>query len=172
MALEMLFALGAIANKPALLDKLIEGHAVEQKRVAKNMQLWKDPELRKVADAEAASGRLQPFRESPASGVPTFTLAEAAGLEDWYRTLYMILSWSVHGAPTDLDRHAVVDSNQNLIEFRNEPELEEQHSSWLYSIEMLLKALTALGKIFPNIDERQIEHYSAELRALAQEQEG
>jgi len=31
------------------------------------------------------------------------------------------------------------------------------------------KALTALGKIFPNVDERQVEHYSAELRALDQE---
>lgn len=171
MALETLFALGAIANKPTLMDKLIEEHAVEQKRLAKNMQLWKDPELRKVADAEAASGRLHPFLDSPASGVTTLTLAEAAGLEDWYRTLYTILSWSVHGAPKDLDRHVVVDSNQNPIEFRNEPEIEEQYSSWLYSIEILLKALTALGKIFPNIHERQIEHYSAELQALVQKQE-
>lgn len=172
MALETLFKLGAIANKPTLMDELIEGVAFERKRLAKNMQLWKDPELRKVADAEAASGRLQPFLDSPASGVTTFALAEAAGLEDWYRSLYMLLSWPAHGAPKDLDRHVVVDSNQNLMGFQNEPELEKQYSSWFYSIEILLRALTALGKIFPNVHEGQIEHYHVELRALVQEQEG
>jgi hypothetical protein len=167
-ALETLFTLGAIAKKPTIVDRLIEGHAVEQKRVAKNMGLWKSPHLKKIADAET----LQSFLESPANTISAFDLAKEAGLEDWYRTVYMIFSWPVHGAATDLDRHVVLGPDGEVSEFKNEPELEGQETEWMCCIELLLKALTFLAKIFAEVDQEQVDRLYSEAHALHRKSKG
>ena len=116
-ALETIFALAAIAEDPAVVERLLETHRNEQQRAAKNIRLWKDPILREISDAEEASGRLQPFLDSNANGISTFEFAQKAGLEDWYRTVYMIFSWSVHGAAIDLERHVVMAPNGDVTQF-------------------------------------------------------
>lgn len=171
-AVETLFALAAIAKDANTVGKLVEGHAAEQKRAAKNAQLWQDGELKKIADAEAASGRLQSNLDSSATALSTFDLAQKAGLEDWYRTVYMVFSWSVHGAAVDLDRHVVVGEDGNVAEFRNEPEVDDQESSWMCAIEVLLKAVAALATIFPNVDQSPMEQQYAEARGLASKYAG
>ncbi|MDO8772287.1 MAG: DUF5677 domain-containing protein [Burkholderiaceae bacterium] len=167
-ALETHFALAAIAKEPGVVDKLIEGHAAEQKRVAKNFGHLQHTELKQIADAEAASDRLQPFLASSATALSTLDLAKKAGLEHWYRTVYTDLSWSAHGAAVDLERHVVVGEDGDVAEFRNEPEVEGQESSWLCAIEILLKATTTLAEVFPNVDKSPLEQQYAELRTLAE----
>lgn len=165
-ALETLFALGAIAENPNVVDRLIEGHAAEQKRVAKSMQLWQHPELKEIADAEATVLDLRNFLDSPATALSAFYLAEKAGLVDWYRTVYMVYSWPVHGAATDLDRHVVLGPDAEASEFRNEAEVEGQESTWLCCIEILLKSLAFLGKIFSGVDQAHIDRLYGEACAL------
>jgi len=167
-ALETHFALAAIAKEDRVVDKLIEGHAAEQKRVAKNFGHLQHTELKQIADAEIASDRLQPFLASSETALSTLDLAKKAGLEHWYRTVYTDLSWSTHGAAVDLDRHVVVGEDGNEAEFRNEPEVEDQESSWLCAIEILLKATTALAAVFPNVDQSPLEQGYADLRKLAE----
>ena len=166
-ALETLFALTAIANDPGVVDKLIEGHTAEQRRVARSMRLWQHPELKRIADAEAASGRLRFFVDSPATGLSTFDLAQKAGLEDWYRTVYMVFSWPVHGAAVDLNRHVVIGEDGDAKEFRNEPEIDGQESSWMCAIEVLLKAIAAFATVFPDVDQSQMAQQYADAHALA-----
>lgn len=166
-ALETLFALAAIAADASVVNKLIEGHAAEQKRAAKNIQLWQHDVLRKIAEVEADFGRLKSALNSSAAALSTFDLAKKAGLEDWYRTVYMVFSWPVHGAAVDLNRHAVVGEDGEVTEFRNEPEVGNQESSWMCAIEVLLKAITALGTVFSNVDQGLMEQQYAEVRDLA-----
>lgn len=166
-ALETLFALTAIANDPQVVDNLIETYTVERGRAAKNVRLWKDPGLREIAAAEEASGQLQQFLDSPAAAISTCALAQKGGLEDWYRTVYMILSWSVHGTAIDLERHIVLGRDGNIAEFRNEPEVDNQRFSWECAIEVQLKALRALLKIFPTVEGSAIEPLEAALHVLA-----
>ena len=166
-ALETLFALAAIAKDAGVVEKLVEGHAAEQKRMARSVQLWQHAELKKIADAEAASGRLQSFLDSPATALSTFDLAQKGGLEDWYRTVYMVFSWPVHGAAADLNRHVVMGEDGDVAEFRNEPEIDGQESSWMCAIEILLKAIAALATIFPSVDQSPIAQQYADAHALA-----
>lgn len=166
-ALETLFALAAIAKDASVVERLVEGHAAEQKRAARNIQLWQHTELKKIADAEAASGRIQSMLGSPATALSTFDLAQKAGLEDWYRTVYMVFSWPVHGAAVDLNRHVVVGEDGDVAEFRNEPEIDGQESSWMCAIEVLLKAIAALATIFPNVDQSPMAQQYAEAHGLA-----
>jgi hypothetical protein len=171
-AMETFFALAAIAEEPSIVDRLIEGHAAEQKRAARNVELWSHPELKQIADSEVASGRLQSILASSATALSTFDLAQKAGLEDWYRTVYMVFSWSTHGALIDLDRHVVMGEDGDVAEFRNEPEIEDQESSWLCAIEILLKATIALATIFPRIDLSPVEKHYADAHSLARKFEG
>jgi hypothetical protein len=165
-ALETLFALAAIAKDANIVEKLIEGHFAEQKRFAKNAQLWQDDELKKIAEAETVSGQLQSVLNSSATALSTFDLAQKAGLEDWYRTVYMVFSWPVHGAAVDLNRHVVISGDGNVEAFRNEPEVDDQESLWLCGIEVLLKAIAALATTFPNVDQGSMEQYYVEARNL------
>jgi len=165
-AMETHFALAAIAKEPGVVDKLRDGHAAEQKRAANNVKQWQSPELKQIADEASASDRLQPFIASTATALSTFDLAQKAGLEDWYRTVYMVFSWSAHGAAVDIDRHVVVGEDGDVAEFRSEPEVEGQELSWLCAIEILLKATTALAAVFPNVDQGPLEQQYADLRTL------
>ena len=165
-AMETHFALAAIAEEPDIVDKLLDGYVAEQKRVATYIKLWQSPELIQFAGEAFAPVRLQPITTNTANALSTFDLAKKAGLEDWYRTVYMVFSWSAHGATVDLDRHVVVGEDGDVAEFRNEPEIEGQEQTWLCAIEILLKATTALAAIFSNVDQSPLEQHHADLQTL------
>ena len=165
-ALETYLALAAIAKEPAFVNKLIEGHAAEQKRVTKNMELWQSRGLREIAGEAIASGRWLIDDKSSAKSLSTLAVAQKAGLEDLYRTMYMSLSWPVHGASVDLQRHVIVVDGEEAG-FQNEPEVEGQESSWLCAIDILLRTMTALALIFPSdVDQGPLNQYHADTKAL------
>lgn len=166
-ALETLFALTAIAKDPPVVDKLIETFAVERGRAAKNVCKWKDPGLKEIAAAQKELGQLQPPLDSPVAAISTCALAQKADLEDWYRTVYMVLSWPVHGTAIDLERHIVLGSDGNIVEFQNEPEVDNQRFSWECAIEVQLKSLRALLVIFPSVEESDIVPLEHTFRSLA-----
>jgi hypothetical protein len=168
-ALEALFALAAIAEKPEVVARLVESHEAEQRRAAKNIGLWQHPDLKVIASHELASGRLDEALASKATSIATVDLAAAGGFEDWYRSLYMTLSWSVHGAAIDLERHFVKDSSGVIVEMCNEPDLEDQQVPWLVATELQLKAILMLQKVYPEVPIRQAEELGAELMQLAGE---
>lgn len=165
-AMETHFALAAIAKEPDIVDKLLEGYIAEQKRAATYIKLWQSPEFIRYSGEAFAPEQLQPFLTNTANSLSTFDLAKKAGLEDWYRTVYMGFSWSAHGAAVDLDRHVVVGEDGDVTEFHNEPEIEGQELSWLCAIEILLKATTALAAIFSNVDQSPLEQQYVDLQAL------
>jgi hypothetical protein len=165
-AIESLFTLTAIAKDSNFLDDLLAHHVAEQRRFAKNVRRWQHPELKTIAESEMASGRLQKYLDSNGRQLTTEEIARRAGLEDWYRTVYMVFSWSTHGAAMDLDRHAVVGDDGQILELRNEPETEDQDSSWLCAVEILLEAASSLSVIFKGIDKAKLEQCYAEAHAL------
>lgn len=171
-ALEALFQIGAIALDQSIVDKLIEAHAAEQRRAANNALLWKDPGLRQVVEEKLASEILQPFLNSEASALTVAALAEKAGLEDWYRSLYMVLSWPTHSAAIDLNNHVVLGQNGEPLEFRNEPDIEDQELTWACATELLLKSMLALADIFPNVEKEEVESCYAAVEPLLAEKAG
>lgn len=166
--LETLFALGAISEKPEIVERITEWHKYEQQRTVKNMRNWKHPDLKRIAEMELAKDSVQELLNPEASSISTFDLAQAAGLEDWYRSIYMTFSWSTHSAPIDLERHLVKDQNGNLMEFKNEPEINEQEVSWLVAIDTQIKATYALSRIFKSINTSSTQAHEENLHSLAQ----
>lgn len=160
-ALETFFLLAALAKEPGFVDKLIEGHEAEQKNMMKKMKHWESSELKQMAEAISASDQWKRISGSTANSLSTFDIAKAAGLEDWYRSVYMVLSWSVHGATVDLKRHVVVNADGETTAFQNEPEIDGQGTTWFCAIKLLLETVTALALVFPNVDQGSINEYHA-----------
>jgi hypothetical protein len=79
----------------------------------------------------------------------------------------MVFSWPVHGAAVDLNRHVVLGEDGDAREFRNEPEVDNQESTWMCAVEILLKAIAALATIFPNVDQSPMEQQYAEAHGLS-----
>jgi hypothetical protein len=166
-ALETFFSLAALAKEPGFVDKLIEGHEAEQKNMMKKMKLWESRELRQIAEAASASDQWEHIRGSTANSLSTLDIAKAAGLEEWYRSVYMVFSWSVHGATVDLKRHVVVNADGEATEFQNEPEIEGQGPTWFCAIKLLLEAMTALALVFPEVDQGSLDEYHTYADELA-----
>ncbi|GEM_PF-2717663 len=78
----------------------------------------------------------------------------------------MALSWSTHGAAIDLERHVCLGQNGEIEAFKNEPEIEDQHSTWFCTAEIQLKSLIAIDKIFPSGRTEEITKYETALHEL------
>ena len=158
--------MSAIAQKPAIVARLIETHEAEQKRAAKSMRLLKHPELQEIAQSH--SSEYDRLLTAKVKSISTYELAEAGGNEDWYRTVYTVFSWAVHAASIDLERHLVVGEVREIIELRNEPEIENQESSWSCGIQLPTKSIRALGTIFSALEIQSVETFEQQHVQLLQ----
>lgn len=170
-SLETLFALGAIYRKPALVPELVQSHEADKRTVADRMLRWKSPELRSVVEQQITEAELKTLLASKARSTNQFELACAAEMEDWYLSLYSLLSFPAHGAVSDLVNHIVTGDDGLIESFKSEPELQGQAASWGYAIEIQLKAAQALAGIFGTVT-IDIEVHSNELRTLCEKRKG
>jgi predicted regulator of Ras-like GTPase activity (Roadblock/LC7/MglB family) len=87
-------------------------------------------------------------------------------MEDWYLTLYTLLSFAAHGAISDLESRAVVDADGAVVEFKSEPELANQQAVWAWATEVALAAMRALSQLFA-LNTAEIEILAQRLQALS-----
>lgn len=145
-SLETLFPLCAIAKEPGKADELLASHDADRRTLADRMKQWKDPELR--ASIPFTDAELDAIVKNPAKATNIFMLARSADMEDWYHTLYTILSFAAHSKVSDLDTHAVADADGELVALQSEPVLAGQTTVWLWTIEVQLAAMRAVARIF------------------------
>lgn len=153
-AIETLFQLGAIYREPFVTSKIINAHDADRRTIADRMLRWKSEEPRDAIRNEISEDELHALKASKAAGLNVYELACKAEMEEWYLTLYSLLSFPTHGAISDLRSHVVENDDGLIQELRNEPEINEQESSWGYAIEIQIKAADALVGVFgsPKID--------------------
>ena len=167
-ALETLFTLGALANHSHLADEILQSHEADKRTVAERISRWQDPGLRSAMVVQITEPELDQLRSSKAKSLNQFALAKLADMEDWYLSVYMLLSFSAHGAVTDLADHLVADASGSVIEFRNEPQVEDQQATWAYTVEIQLRAIDALTNLFA-LAEPSTRVLAERLRVLAAE---
>lgn len=145
-ALETLFPLAAIAKSPNSAAALLASHEADKRTLADRIKQWKDPELR--AAVSLTDAELDAFIKNPAKATNIFDHAKSAGMEDWYHTLYTILSFAAHSKMNDLHKHAVVDAEGDLQELQSEPIFDGQSMVWLWVVEMQLAAIRSAAQLF------------------------
>jgi Family of unknown function (DUF5677) len=165
-ALETLFALCAIAKEPSLARPLLDSHNADRRRLADHMQRWQDPGLKAAIAAEVGSPEFAAALQSKSRELNHFDLAKRADMEDWYLSMYTLLSFSAHGAISDLSSHLVEDDSGELRELQNEPQVTGQSETWLYALEVLLRAVAAVAQLRA-VEAPKLEHIQTQLRSLA-----
>jgi hypothetical protein len=164
-ALESLFALAALDANPDIAVRLAQSQATDKCSLADKMLRWKSDELKLTRDAHIPESELTEFATNKAASLNTYSLAEFAGMSDWYLSLYALLSQAAHNTVSDLATHMVRDRNGSVIELQNEPLLEGQDSAWVFIIEVQLRAAKAVANLFAgtSID---VETYELRLKGL------
>ena len=166
MALESLFALAAIHIKPELAVTLAMSQQADKRTIADRILRWSDPELRAAVAARIDEAELRTQLESKARELKTFELAKAAEMQDWYLSLYSILSFPTHGAVSDLIAHLVINESGQVIALKNEAEVDKQMAAWAYAVEIEIRAAESFSAIF-GLNSESVATYRTELRVLS-----
>ena len=148
-ALETLFPLCAVAKEPTLAAELVASHDADRRTVADRVRRWQNPALREAIATQVSDVELDTMLASRARPLNQYDLAKRADMEDWYLTIYTLLSFAAHGAISDLESHAVVDANGEVVEFKSEPDLAEQQTVWAWAAEVELAAMRSLSRECP-----------------------
>jgi Family of unknown function (DUF5677) len=169
-ALETLFCLGAVANQPHRAEEFLASHQADRRKVAKRVGEWKNPALRAAVESQLTEEKLSEVLSTSGKELNLRDLAKLAEIEDWYLSMYLLLSFSAHGSVADLAKHLVRDNLGEVVGLRNEPEVEAQSASWCYAIEIQLHAIRALSKLF-SLGEPELDDFESRLILLSGEDE-
>lgn len=164
-SLETTFALCAIGNDSTVATEIVASHEADRRTVADRVLRWKHQALREAVAKEVNEQELQALLATKPKSVNHYDLAKRAGLEDWYLSIYTLLSFAAHGAISDLEHHAVVDDDGNVLEFKSEPELQGQSTVWSWATEVTIVAMKGLCSVF-GIAEPGIDNLYLRLQAV------
>lgn len=169
-ALESLFPLAAIAKQSTVASSWIASHDADRKTIVDRIRRWKDPALRASIDSMVSEAELDAMSKGSGKAISLYEIAKLADMEDWYLTLYMLLSFAAHAKVSDLDSHVVLDANGDVVEFQNEPDISNQEIVWAWATEVQLAAMRSVSVIFL-LDCQAIDSLSQRLRELAERDE-
>ena len=147
-ALESLFALAAIEAKPELALPLARSQEANKRSIADKALQWQDADLKASLSARIDINNPKIAETNRTRDFGTAELAKAAGMMDWYLSIYALLSFPAHATVSDLVSHLVTDADGNITHLKNEPELEGQESTWAFAIEIQIRAAKAVCGLF------------------------
>lgn len=166
-SLETLFPLAALAKNPNVASAIVASHDADRRTLVDRIRRWKSPELRASIESKLSEAELDEMSKGPGKATNIYELAKMADMEDWYLTLYSLLSFAAHAKVSDLDSHVVTDVNGDPLEFRNEPDILAQDAEWAWVTEVQLAAMRSVATIF-SLDCRLIEPLAQRLHELAE----
>lgn len=151
--MEALFVLGAIVNKPELVDVYLKNDEHRRRGIYKNIQKL-NPEIRNSLAPELTAEAIDKALidlELAAKAVKYMSpkkYAEAAGLEDQYLTDYAFLSEAAHHVAKDLERNIAVNQEGDVDGMYWGPEPDLPSVLLVPAIEHMLMAASATETIF------------------------
>lgn len=165
---ESLFPLVAISESLDFAERLLGSEELERlKGVNKLIRYWertgdKDGQLE---DVKKLAGTLkEALAKADAKKISIVDAAEAAGLVDWYDTVYSFLSNSVHASVRSLEEHLCVDAGGDIEAIKNEPSLEDADKLLVTGMESMFYAMRAAARVFGQNVDQFVEQASKRIR--------
>jgi len=169
--LESLFPLAALAKDRSLASSLLASHNADRRTLVDRIRRWKNPALRASIDSQLSEVDLAAMASGAGKATNVYELAKVADMEDWYLTLYTLLSFAAHSKVSNLDRHVVLNDDGEPIEFQNEPDISNQEPVWAWGIEVQLAAMRSVAAIF-SLEVEEFEALRKRLGELAEQPDG
>lgn len=160
-ALEVLFTLKAIAKSRDFALKFMAADDVAQGKVFNKLKTWiaaspQEKDTNEAIDRALAENK-KAIQNSGARRISTEEVSKVGELHSLYLTAYSHFSASVHSNVRDLERHFVVDSDKDISEIRNEPELDNLGILFSTASEIILIALAGIAELLPISIEQFLE---------------
>jgi Family of unknown function (DUF5677) len=169
--LESLFQLAALAKDRTIAPRLLASHDADRRTLADRIRRWRDPALRASIDSQLSEADLAAMSAGTGKSINIYDLAKLAEMEDWYLTIYTLLSFAAHSKVSDLDGHVVVGNDGKPIEFQNEPVTNDQASVWSWGVEVQLAAMRSTAALF-TLEVPELEMLSKRLAELPEHSDG
>lgn len=147
-ATETLFTLGAIARHPERIERVVSDAEIRKREMLKSISRADVLSASTDVNTPVEKERRDELLATTGSELSAYSLADDAGLRDWYLTIYARLSWPVHAAANDLETHIVV-ADGELQELVNEPILDGQEYLWMVCTNVCILAMQYVAEIFP-----------------------
>jgi hypothetical protein len=168
-AFESLFPLVAISRDANFADRILVSEELERlKGLNKLIRYWErsgDPEG-EIENARKLAGEIKTqLAKVDGKKLSIVDTAEAAGLVDWYDTVYSLLSNTVHSSIRSLEDHLHVDANGDVEAMKNEPSYEDAGKLLATGLESMLHALLAASAVFGGDVEEFVEGSSGRIRS-------
>lgn len=100
--IEALFTLGALAKDDTTLDSYVQEDLIQRRKLTKKLREVADPRFNKHIDPQLETELEAEIKKVGASELNTKSLAERAGLKDWYLVAYALLTGPAHTKIRDL----------------------------------------------------------------------
>ena len=167
--LEPLFPLVAISKDENFARAFIASEEIERNKKLKGLlAIHAATPIDGVAEKELEA-KIQEsdknIKENKISKVTVFRAAQLGGLEAWYKSLYSLMSDTLHASPRSLEELMVISEDRTKVEaLQNLPEFSEHPDLLTTVAEALLHSILAVSTIFEIEVHEFVECQSGKLR--------
>lgn len=150
--LEALFSLRALWKQPDTVSDFVNNDVHRRIKLytnfGKTSKKFREQHLNGMSDDRIKEILLDLNRERSSPYLSMKSLSQKAGLYDLFLSHYAILSETAHHLAKDLERHVVVDKENNIIEFLIEDEATNESDILYPALDYTLMACHAINNIF------------------------
>jgi hypothetical protein len=173
ITLESLFLLRAVVRSREFFGRYASAQSVGKLRIAQGLQRLGAAAAVDKAEVDALVASLKAtVAAAGATKIEVWEVADAAGMLDWYRSLYSLASTPVHTGAHDLEHHLVLDEDGELTELVNEPCWDQVGFTLLTLTEMMIEALAAATEMFDLHRAEDLDSWRRTHRALMEQRQG
>ena len=173
--LDSVFPLVAIAKDQEFAATYAENHTLQQVKYFRKVQKLTTARLPDVDAPENLARAAELQEQIDAKGIKhisTESIAERAGLGEWYLTAYSLLSGTVHARAGDLEEYLVLAPDDEIKEFDWGPKTKGMELLLMSAMESMLMGVEHAVTISPRHPSSRLEELRARLVALVQSQFG
>lgn len=167
--LEPLFPLLAAAKDEEFARKYVGSGEIERKKKLQRLLELNEIHPIEGLDPNELRSEIQQsqkkIKENGIVRVTVFDAARVAGLEAWYKSLYSLMSDTLHASPKSLEELMVISADRTRIEaLQNLPDFSEHPDLITTVIDGLLHAIMAASDLFDLGAHEFVEEQSRKIR--------
>jgi len=172
--LEGLFVLGALLKKPKIINDYINNDILRRRDVYKKIKKSSKISRKAVSNwitEEELDTKISEL-EIQSQGIKYLSperFSRAADLHDLFLTDYSNLSEAAHHATKDLEKHLVIDENEDITSLVWGPEEYEPFNVLYPSVDQMLISIIIIGEMFEIETKTKIDSFSLVSQKLSTE---
>ena len=167
--MEALFTLRAITIDETMVERYYDNNILEKLRVLRRYKRYGSDALLKGLDLDKRIEELDGMKRQRKGIVPltTETLAQKAGLSDFYVSAYPVFSWTTHSNVIDIGQYIRGKSDEEIEEVSWHPQMEGIDKLLLTAMECTIIGLRSINELFSLGVNGEIEKYFQRYHDLA-----